>query len=50
MSKKKRKITSEIEIAPGYILLALLTLFILSKLLYIAESVACMPTYIVKEG
>ena len=45
MSKKKRKITSEMEIGPGYILLTLLSLYILSKLLYIAESVAWMPTY-----
>ena len=41
------------EVAPRYKLLTLLTLFntyILLKLLYTAKTLACMPTYIVREG
>ena len=45
---KKRKIPSEMEVAPHYTLLTLLTLFVLSilfQLLYTALTIACMPVY-----
>ena len=44
------KIPSEMEVAPRYKLLTLLTLFILYKLLNTACTLACMPVYIVREG
>ena len=47
------KIPSEMEVAPRYkqlTLMTLLTLFILLKLLYTATTLACMPVYIVREG
>ena len=53
---ESRKIPSEMEVAPCYslltlfTLLTLLTLIILFKLLNTAETVACMPIYIVRES
>ena len=38
------------EVAPRYKLLTLLTLFIQLKLLYTAHTLACVPTYIVRQG
>ena len=38
------------EVAPRYNLFTLLTLFILFKLLYTAETLACMPIYILRKG
>ena len=41
------------EVAPRFKVITLLTwftLFILFKLLYTAKTLACMPTYIVREG
>ena len=43
------KIPSEMEVALRYTLLTLFTLFILFKLLYTAETVACIQVYIVRE-
>ena len=50
------KISSDVEVASHctlftlFTLLALFTLFILIRLFYTAETVACMPIYIVREG
>ena len=41
-NEKLNKIASEMEIAPRY---TLFTLFVLFKLLYTAQAVACMPSY-----
>ena len=45
-----KKMPSEMEVAPRFALLTLFTLFILFKLIYIAETKACLPMYIVREG
>ena len=47
------EIPSEMEVAPRYKLLTLLTLLILLKLLKlfnVAKTLACMPTYIFRQG
>ena len=51
--KTTQKLPLEMEVAPRYkllTLLTLLTLFIQLKLLYTAKTLACMAIYIVRKG